>query len=436
VDSTTLRLVAIAALVLINGFFVAAEFALVSARSQRLREEGSSRARLARRQVRRLDEYLAACQLGITIASLALGALGEPTIAALLEPLIENTGLRHGAAAALGTILALLIMTALHITVGEQAPKSFAIGSSTRVALLCAVPLEVFYRILRPLVLVLNVASNGLVRMFGGTPATGHGSSPTLDELRLIIGEAASGGGVGKADARILRGAFTLDERRASDVMTPRRRLVTAKAGETIEEALRRALDAGRSRLPLVDATDDGLQGVVYVRELTSALIDGAGADDVASLRRDMPIAPETIPLDRLLERLQRERASICAILDEYGTLAGVVTVEDVVEEIVGEIEDESDRPAGIRRLANGAVVANGDTPLVDLEEDGLLPGEVHSESIGGLVVERLERLAVPGDEVEVAGRRVRVLSVDGNRVERVLIEAPARDEPGEDGEQ
>jgi CBS domain containing-hemolysin-like protein len=327
-------------------------------------------------------------------------------------------------------------MTALHITVGEQAPKSFAIGSSTRVALLCAVPLEVFYRILRPLVLVLNVASNGLVRMFGGTPATGHGSSPTLDELRLIIGEAASGGGVGKADARILRGAFTLDERRASDVMTPRRRLVTAKAGETIEEALRRALDAGRSRLPLVDATDDGLQGVVYVRELTSALIDGAGADDVASLRRDMPIAPETIPLDRLLERLQRERASICAILDEYGTLAGVVTVEDVVEEIVGEIEDESDRPAGIRRLANGAVVANGDTPLVDLEEDGLLPGEVHSESIGGLVVERLERLAVPGDEVEVAGRRVRVLSVDGNRVERVLIEAPARDEPGEDGEQ
>jgi CBS domain containing-hemolysin-like protein len=218
--------------------------------------------------------------------------------------------------------------------------------------------------------------------------------------------------------------------------MTPRRRLVTAKAGETIEEALRRALDAGRSRLPLVDATDDGLQGVVYVRELTSALIDGAGADDVASLRRDMPIAPETIPLDRLLERLQRERASICAILDEYGTLAGVVTVEDVVEEIVGEIEDESDRPAGIRRLANGAVVANGDTPLVDLEEDGLLPGEVHSESIGGLVVERLERLAVPGDEVEVAGRRVRVLSVDGNRVERVLIEAPARDEPGEDGEQ
>jgi CBS domain containing-hemolysin-like protein len=433
VDSTTLRLLAIAALVLVNGFFVAAEFALVSARASRLTEEGSSRARLALHQIRHLDEYLAACQLGITIASLALGALGEPTIAALLEPLIEDAGLRHGVAAALGTIIALLIMTALHITVGEQAPKSFAIGSATRTALACAVPLEVFHRTLRPLVVLLNAASNGLVRLFGGTPASGHGSSPTLDELRLIIGDAATGGGVDKTDARILRGAFTLDERRASDVMTPRRRLVTARSGETVEEALRRAVEAGRSRLPLVDPTDDGLLGVTYVRELTAALLEGDGDEAVDTVRRDIPIAPETIPLDRLLERLQRERASICAILDEYGTLAGVVTVEDVVEEIVGEIEDESDRPAGIRRLSSGAVVANGDTSLVDLEEDGLRPGEVHSESIGGLVVERLERLAVPGDEVEIAGRRVRVLSVDGNRIDRVLIEPPLPAPPPED---
>ena len=147
-----------------------------------------------------------------------------------------------------------------------------------------------------------------------------------------------------------------------------------------------------------------------------------------------MPIAPETIPLDRLLARLQRERVSIAAIVDEYGTLAGVVTVEDIVEEIVGEIEDESDRPAGIRRLTSGAVVANGDTPLVDLEEDGLLPGDdVHSESIGGLVVERLERLAQPGDEIDVDGRRIRVLSVDGNRVGRVLIEPPPPRPPDED---
>ena len=437
VSSTTFSLIAIGLLVLINGFFVAAEFALVSVRPQRLAEEGSSRARLARRQASHLDEYLAACQLGITIASLALGALGEPTIAALLEPVFESTALRHGVASALSTILALLIMTSLHITIGEQAPKSFAIGSASRVAMICAVPLEVFHRALRPLVIVLNVASNGIVRLFGGTPATGHGSSPSLDELRLIIGDASSGGGVDKTDARILRGAFTLDERRASDVMTPRRRLVLAKAGESGEAVLRRALDAGRSRVPVVDPEDEGLLGVVDTRELTTALLDDRGDEDVTTSVHEMPIAPETIPLDRLLARLQHERASIAAIVDEYGTLAGVVTVEDIVEEIVGEIEDESDRPAGIRRLSSGAVVANGDTPLVDLEEDGLRPGgEVHSESIGGLVVERLERLAEPGDEIDVDGRRIRVLSVDGNRVARVLIEPPPhRPAPDEDGD-
>jgi CBS domain containing-hemolysin-like protein len=426
VDSTTLRLVAIAALVLINGFFVAAEFALVSVRPQRLTESSSPRARLVRRQVAHLDEYLAACQLGITIASLALGALGEPTIASMLEPLIDSSGLRHGLAAALSTVLALLIMTALHIVIGEQAPKSFAIGSAGRTAMACAVPLELFHRALRPLVLALNAAANAVVGLFGGVPASGHASNATLEELRLLIGAATDSGDVDKTDARILRGAFTLDERRASDVMTPRRRLVMARSGETIEQALRRALDEGRARLPLVDPTDESLLGVVYQRELTAAMLDGRGGDDVITLGHEMPIAPETVALDRLLARLQRERASICAILDEYGTLAGVVTVEDVVEEIVGEIEDETDRPAGIRRLVSGAVVANGDTPLVDLEEDGIfVDDDVHSESIGGLVVERLERLAEPGDEIEVSGRRVRVLSVDGNRVGRVLIGPP-----------
>jgi CBS domain containing-hemolysin-like protein len=280
----------------------------------------------------------------------------------------------------------------------------------------------------------LNKTANGVVRMFGGTPASGHASSATLEELQLLIGAATESGDVDKADARILRGAFTLDERRASDVMTPRRRLVMARAGETVETALRRALDEGRARLPLVDPSDESLLGVVYQRELTAAMLDGHGDEDVTTLRHEMPIAPETVALDRLLSRLQRERASICAILDEYGTLAGVVTVEDVVEEIVGEIEDESDRPAGIRRLASGAVVANGDTPLVDLEEDGIeVDDDVHSESIGGLVVERLERLAQPGDEIDIAGRRIRVLSVDGNRVGRVLIGPPLPPPPDDD---
>src|SRR5215211_1419724 len=269
---TTLLLFVIAALVLINGFFVAAEFALVSARRGQVRGD-SLAARLARKQRDKLDEYLSACQLGITIASLALGAIGEPTLAHLIEPLLHSVALAH-VAGALATILALLVMTALHITVGEQAPKSFAIGSAAAVAKFCAVPLEAFHRALRPLVVVLNSASNALVRLFGGTPASSHAQQASLEELRQLIGGLTEEGQLDEQDAQLLRGVFTLDERRAGDVMTPRTRVTTMR-------------------------------------------------------------------LDVLLARMQELRASICAVVDEYGMLEGVVTVEDILEEIVGEIWDE-----------------------------------------------------------------------------------------------
>ncbi len=423
---TALSLAAIAALVLINGFFVAAEFALVSSRPERLTDRSGAGARIAQRQVAQLDQYLSACQLGITIASLALGALGEPTIAGLLEPLLESTPLAHIAA---GTILALLIMTALHITVGEQAPKSFAIGTPERVAAFCALPLEGFHRALRPLVQVLNAASNSLVRLFGGTPATGHGGSATLEELRVLIGAATQSGDIDRTDSRMLRGAFTLDERRASDVMTPRGRLITTHVGETIEVALRRGLAEGRSRLPLLDARDEGLVGVVYTRELAAALLDGHAQDDVETVGNEILIAPETLRLDRLLTRFQHERQSVCAVLDEYGSLVGLVSVEDIVEEVVGEIEDESDRPAALRVLGNGAIICSGDTPLVDLEAYAITVDEdVQSESIGGYVTERLGRFARVDDEVDLDGRTVRVRSLDGRAIRRVIVlPRPAR---------
>src|SRR5215204_4217875 len=268
---TTLLLFVIAALVLINGFFVAAEFALVSARRGQVRAD-SLAARLARKQRDKLDEYLSACQLGITIASLALGAIGEPTLAHLIEPLLHSVALAH-VAGALATILALLVMTALHITVGEQAPKSFAIGSAAAVAKFCAVPLEAFHRALRPLVVVLNSASNALVRLFGGTPASSHAQQASLEELRQLIGGLTDEGQLDEGDAQLLRGVFTLDERRAGEVMTPRTRLTAVRSGESAREALEKTRDSGHSRFPLLDPSGE-LLGVVYVRELTEALLD------------------------------------------------------------------------------------------------------------------------------------------------------------------
>src|SRR5829696_9506572 len=402
-----LALAAIAVLVLVNGFFVAAEFALVSVRRGQLRGN-SLGARLARRQEEKLDEYLSACQLGITIASLALGAIGEPTLAHLIEPILHSVALAHFAAV-IASVLAILAMTALHITVGEQAPKSFAIGSAEAVAMFCALPLEIFHRSLRPLVVVLNNASNAIVRLFGGTPASSHAQQASLEELRQLIGGLTEEGQLDRSEAQILQGIFTLDERRAGDVMTPRTRLTAVRSGESAREALEKTRDSGHNRFPLLDTSGE-LVGVVYGRELTEALLDHEDARPVETLGHQMLIVPPTLPLDLLLTRMQEQRASICAVVDEYGQLAGVVTVEDILEEIVGEIWDEDDAASGIRLLADGRIVCRGDTSLSDLEEYAVTVEDPHGNtSIGGVIQDTLGRLAHRDDTVELGARVARV---------------------------
>jgi len=415
---TTVALLAIVALVLVNGFFVAAEFALVSARPERMTGPETGVRRLVRRQMGSLDEYLAACQLGITIASLALGAIGEPTIANLIEPALGSR-LAADAVAVIATIGALLIMTALHITIGEQAPKSFAIGSAERVVVLVAWPLEVFHRSLRPLVRLLNAISNAIVRAFGGRPATEHGGA-TLEELRHLIGGLTASGQVDPADARVLRAFFTLDERRASEVLTPRSRVIAVREQESVGDALEAAVTSGHSRLPML--SDDGeLLGVVLARDLSQALLAGGASSPAADHVREMQITPERQTLDVLLGRLRDAHASICAVLDEYGVFLGIVTIEDILEEIVGEIEDESDRPTGVRLLPNGAVVCPGDTPIDDLFDYGIVL-ESEAETVGGLVQLELGRVPRPRDTVTTATARLRVQSMDGNRVKRMHI--------------
>jgi magnesium and cobalt exporter, CNNM family len=424
---TALAFVAIGVLLLVNGFFVAAEFALVSARPERLAPGRTRAAQLARRQMEKLDEYLAACQLGITIASLALGALGEPTIAGLIEPAL-GSALAANVVAVIATVTALLAMTALHITIGEQAPKSFAIGSAERVAVICAWPLELFHRALRPLVLLLNAISNGLVRLVGGQPASSHGAA-TVEELRQLIAGLATSGHVDADDARMLRGVITLDERRASEIMTPRSRVISARSDRTVAEALSLSVESGHSRLPLVDADDGDPLGVVFARDLTAAHMAGRGDDPVTNHRHDMLITPESQRVDILLDRLREAHASITAVLDEYGTLVGVVTVEDILEEIVGEIQDESDRPSEIRTLANGTVIAPGDAPVRDLAEHGfVLPGD--AETIAGVVQAELGRLPERGDHITAGNADVRVLSMDGHRIKRLRLRR--RSQPSE----
>jgi putative hemolysin len=239
-----------------------------------------------------------------------------------------------------------------------------------------------------------------------------------------MIGSLTGSDELEAEDLLLLRGVFTLDERRAENVLTPRSRLAVADADATTAEAAHVAVTSGHARLPAL-GHGGRLAGVVLARDLMQALLEGRGDGPLRPLLREMRVAPPTQPLDVLLERLRRSRASIAAVVDEYGQLDGVVTVEDILEEVVGEIEDESDRPARVRRLPGGALLCAGDTSLGDLERLGVALPRGDAESVGGRISEELERLPRAGERLRIGDVRLRVLSMEGNRIGRVLVLPP-----------
>ena len=427
---TALLLIAVVVLVLANGFFVAAEFALVRTRRtamEELAKEGRRGAELVLRELDDLSEYLSACQFGITLASLGIGFLGEPAVADLIEPLFGDA-VSHGVATAISIGIAYVLVTALHITTGEQVPKIWAIVKAETVALRIARPLHLFDRTMRPFIHLLNTASNWLLRIFFGIRADAgdfeEGSSPK--ELRALIAQARAGGQLDPGEATMLSGVFHLHEQEARNVMTPIPAVVTVDVSEDVETALRRCVSSGHTRLLVTeDENRDRVRGIVHANSLARLLMTEGGDASFETAIRDAPIVPETKPLDDLLADLQRQRSSMAAVVDEYGRVAGIVTVEDIVEEVVGEIDDETD-PAGgeIRRLANGDWYVRGHVAVTDLEDHGLeLPVDTDAyNSVGGFVFAELGRLPRRGDTVQADGYSIRVESVRENRVEAVRI--------------
>jgi CBS domain containing-hemolysin-like protein len=424
---TVFLLVCVFVLVLVNGFFVAAEFALVRARRgqiEAMARTGARGARLALHQIDHIDEYLAACQLGITMASLAIGFLGEPAIAQLLEEPLGNV-LSHGVAVAISIAIAYLIVTTAHITVGEQVPKIHAITHAEVMVRLCAAPLQWFRILSRPLVWALNSASNAMLRLIGtDARADFHGSSG--EDVRLLIAESATGGSLDTGEARMLSGVFQLHEQKARHVMTPFVSVVTARGDEDVETVLRRCVSSGHTRLPIVDAkSPDRVIGITHTNALAELLIRNGRTMSVTQAMRRSFVIPETRALDDLLEDLQREQLTMAVVVDEYGHTAGIVTVEDIVEEIVGEIADETDptlRP--VRRLAGGDWYARGDVSLSDLADHGILlqAGGADIGSVAGLVLDLLGRIPTRGETVTTNGFVIKVESVRANRINAVRI--------------
>src|ERR1700742_3730291 len=420
-------------LIAINGFFVAAEFAVVRSRRARLeqmRDEGVRGATRALEQLDRVDEFVATSQIGITIASLGIGFLGQPALADLLEPIFSGFA-GHALSLALSIALAFIIVTFLEIVLGEQSPKMVAIGRAENTLIKVSGPLVFFGRVLRPLIVATNGPAIFLVkRVLRIDTEDVEETSP--EELRLIIARGAKQGGLDPDEAGHLAGVFHLHEQEAPRGMAPTPAVVTVDANDTVEAALRRCVTSGHTRLVVIeDDNADRVRGVVHNNSLIRLYMSDGPEAAIESVIRDALIVPETRPIDDLLHDLQVQRTSLSVVVDEYGRTVGIVTVEDILEEVVGEIEDETDpRATEVRRLTNGDWFVRGHVSLGDLEDAGIdLPGADSDtyNSVGGYVFGELGRLPKRGDSVTVDGYTLRVEAVRDNRIEAVRISSSVR---------
>jgi CBS domain containing-hemolysin-like protein len=423
---TAVLLILLFVLIALNGVFVSAEFALVRSRRSRIEQlaaEGARGASGVLDQLDRIDEYLSACQLGITMASIGIGFLGEPAVAELLEPAFG--GLSHGAAVAISVGIAYTLVTTLHVTVGEQAPKLFAISKPEASARFLAAPLRWFRRVSAPFTVGLTWMSNSLARLVGVRPED-LSEQPTTEDLKVLISQSAVGGRLDPGEAVMLRGVFHLHEQEAREVMTPIPAVVTVDFSSNVSDALGLCTSSGHNRLVVVeDGNADRVRGIVHALRLVRLLMSEGPDAKIEGAVRDALIVPETKPLDDLLTELQRQRSSIGVVVDEYGRTVGIVTVEDILEEVVGEIEDETDPLAGsLRQLSNGDWYVRGHVSLGDLSDRGIeLPVDTDAfNSIGGYVFGELGRLPKRGDLITADGFEIRVESVRENRIEAVRI--------------
>lgn len=422
-----LRLSAVLALVLANGFFVASEFALVGARRTRidaLARRGVRGAQHAAQAVRHLDHYISGTQLGITLASLGLGWIGETTLAGLFIQLFHGLGEPWNLVAThvvAGTI-AFAIITFLHIVLGELAPKSIALLFPEGTSMATAGALIWFSRLMRPFITVLNGAANLLLRLVGLRAPTEMERVHRPEEIELILTQMHEHRQIGQQPVQMIRGVFHLGSRTALDVLTPRTEVAGVAAESSLDEVVARIMDTGYSRLPVFRESLDEIVGVVLALDVWRARERGNGS--FADLIRPVPYVPDSKPLEDLLAEMRRDRVHLVVVLDEFGGTRGIVTMEDVVEEIVGDIQDEDEPNAqALLKQDDGTFLVAGRLSVADLN-DALhidLPVD-QAATVAGLIMDRLGRIPEVGDRVAFRGARLEVRAMRGRRVSQALV--------------
>lgn len=428
-----LGLLAVAALVVATGFFVAAEFGLVAARRAGIEElaaQGSRRARAALHEMSNLSYMLSGAQLGITVTTLVLGYVAEPALAHLLRPVIRLFNLSPSTTLAISLAVALIISTILSMIVGELAPKNLAVARPEETALAVAVPMRVYSIVFRPVIRIFDSAAALLSRLVGIEPRGELLGGYTPDELARIIEASTEEGSLSEEKAQLLLRAVELGERRVSEIMVPRPDIVWLRAGDPIDALRETARATGYSRFPVRGETDDDVVGTVHIKDLLK--LTKAETATVADIAHEALVVPESHTLRRLLADLRARQRTFAVVVDEFGGTAGIVTLEDVLEALVGDIADEfdPDTPA-LRRLGVGRYVIPGRMRVGRVEEVlGTELAEGDFETVAGFVIDELGHIPRPGEWVRHDGWRFIVLGLDGNRVTEVLLEREDEETP------
>lgn len=413
-------------LVFLNGFFVLAEFAIVKVRKTRLEElaqQGNSQAKLALKMVSSIDSYLSAVQLGITLASLGLGWIGEPAIVSLLEPLVQpffpgNTILLHSIAVAVG----FTIITLLHVVLGELVPKSIAIQKAESMTLFAVWPLYIFHKIGYPIITVFDHTAWGLLKLFGVNPIKDIETAHSEEELRLIVNASQRGGVLDQMERELIDNVFDFADRLTREIMIPRQDMICLYLEDEFAENMAVVRSSGHTRYPLCHKDKDHVLGMVHIRDLMDPGILKEQVIDLRSIMRRILVVPEGMPVAKLLQLMRREKTHMAVVADEYGGTAGLVALEDIIEEIVGDIQDEHDHEeTEMELLADGVFEFDGRMLLEDVADVLKLEPEEHEEdTIGGCIFGMLGRQPEIGDQVQIGQYIFTVTKATGFRVVRV----------------
>ena len=425
---TIINLIVIAILIAFTAFFVSFEFAIVKIRSTRIDQlvsEGNKKAIAAKKIVSNLDEYLSACQLGITVTALGLGWLGEPTVEHMLHPLFTKFNVAESAAGILSFIIAFASVTFIHVVVGELAPKTIAINKAEAVTLIFAKPMIIFYKLMYPFIKVLNGSARVIVGIFGLKPASEHEEAHSEEELQLIISESYKSGEINQSEYKYVNNIFEFDDRIAKEIMVPRTEIVVFDRSQTLAECLEIVKVENYTRYPVIDGEKDNIVGMLNMKEVLTDYISGKNLDTpIDEYTRPVIQVIESIAIHDLLVKMQKDRVHMAILMDEYGGTAGLVTVEDILEEIVGEIRDEFDQDEvpEINKISEHKTVVDGKV-LIDEVNDlfGLDIQEDEMDTIGGWILsEKMD--VVEGDKVKYGDYEFKVLEIDGYHIKLLEI--------------